>query len=147
MVGEGREKIGTLDVHVARSARMNKTASLGEMANLIGGKPPERTPAIPNLSEDSETKMEDFSRKMASRPEPDLKEVGSVMRMPMMDLTGTKISRPSGTVNGAATDKGPTVNGPVVPSLNRSLNGWIAMKETSHDERIPKRILSVGRSG
>lgn len=147
MAGGEREKIGTPDVHVAPSARMNKTAGLDAMVNLTGGKT-ETILGMPILGEDHETEMGSLSfGEMASLADPDTKEAGSAMRMLMMVLMATKRNRRSGIVTGVATGTRQTVNGPGALNSNKNLNGWIPMTKTSRDERIPRKILSDGRSG
>ena len=142
------EKTGMPGAHVAHLARMNRTASLDEMANLTDGKT-KKDPAIPMLNGFPAIKMAGSQPgKKGSPHDPNMKEAGSAMNRLQRALMLMTIKRRYATESGAKTrpDTAPSAIGTEAPNLNRSPNGWIPMTETNHDEHTHRRTLSAGKS-
>lgn len=147
MANVGTEKIGMLDVPAARLDPMTQNGSPEGMENSTDGTTA-RILETPITSEEpgTETAVSPQGR-MASRDEPNSKAAGSAMRIPTTLPMPMMIDHPHETENGAVIDMVQTATGPAAPSSNKSLNGWIATTEMSHDEHIHRRTLSAGKSG
>lgn len=131
----------------ARGAPLTRTitnANQGVMGSLIDGSIG-RTLAIFPMTE-FVTEIAAFPQgRTARRAAPSLKGAGSAMRPRRMALKLTKRNRYA-LENGAVTAMAQTATGLGAPNSTKSLNGWIAMIETSHDEPTHRRTLSAGRS-
>lgn len=133
-----------LDAPGAPLTRTIKNANPGAMGSLIDGKPG-RTLAIPTMTEFETEMVVSPQERTASRAAPSLKGAGSAMRPPPIALKPTMTSR-YGHENGVVTVTAQTATGLAVPNSTKSLNGWTAMIETSHDEPTRRRTLNAGRS-
>lgn len=146
MAGVGIRRTGMSDVPVAHLARMIKNANPGAMENSIDGRT-ERTCEIPTMNGDPVTKTAGSPReRMASRADPNSKEAGSATSMRTMALILLTMINRFATENGVVIDMAQTATGTAAPSSSKSLNGWIAMTEMSHDEHTRRKISSAGRS-
>lgn len=147
MADVGKERTGMLDAPVAHSDPRNRNASLGAMASLTDGKTAKVlvTPITNGVL--GIKKAVSLRKRRANRDDPNLMATGSVMRIATISLMQMTINNPHATENGVVIDMARTVTGTAAPNSSRSRNGSTAMTETSHDEHIRRRTLSVGRRG
>lgn len=144
MAGVGIRKIGMPDARGAPLTLTIQNANQGVMGTLIDGKT-ERTLGIHSPTETVIEMAASPRGRTASRAAPNLKGAGSATRLATKALKPMMINR-YGPENGVVTATARTATGLAARSSTKSLNGWIAMIETSHDELTRRRILSAGRS-
>jgi hypothetical protein len=155
MAGAGREKTGILGARVAHSVQKIRNASRDATASLTVGKT-KKARGTSMLQEHPRKRADSPRAKMDKPHDLNTKEAGSAMRTTVTATATitrapklTKTNHPCATENGARTKPDTALSAPsgtAVPNLKQNLNGWMPMTEMSHDEHIPRRILSAGRS-
>jgi hypothetical protein len=154
MAGGEREKTGMLGARVAHLVQKIRNASRDGMANSTDGKI--RKALGTSMLNEPPKRREGSPRAKTDRPHDlNMKEAGSAMRT-TATATATTTRAPNltrtnhhfATENGARTkpDMALSASGTAVPNLKQNLNGWMPTTETSHDEHIPRKTLSAGRS-
>lgn len=133
-----------LDARGAPLTQTTQNANQGAMESLIDGEVG-RMLEIPSMIERAIAMVAFPQGRTASRAAPSLKGAGSAMRPPRMALKQPtrNLYEPE---NGVVTVTAQTATGPAAPNSIKSLNGWIAMSKTSHDELTRRRTSNAGRS-